>query len=176
MLRYLLLAAIFAIVVPLAAACSCGSGGACQCAGGACACAGHASSPTNEIVALALGAPTTVHVQVDNFSFSADATIRVGDTVEWDWVNGAHTVTSVAGSAEQYDSGFLSSGSFSHTFTQAGMFTYFCELHGFDNGDGTASGMAAKVTVTPVPEVGLSGFATVITAGFLTRRRGRAHR
>ncbi|MBA3725175.1 MAG: PEP-CTERM sorting domain-containing protein [Armatimonadetes bacterium] len=55
-----------------------------------------------------------------------------------------------------------------HTFTNVGTWWYFCMLHGFDNGDGTAGGMSGTVTVVPEP-------ATIATLGMgtliLLRRR-----
>jgi hypothetical protein len=52
----------------------------------------------------ALLATTTVHVI--NSSFSPDPiTIHMGDTVHWVWDTDHHSTTSVAGSAEQWDSG-----------------------------------------------------------------------
>ncbi|MFO0888068.1 MAG: Ig-like domain-containing protein [Isosphaeraceae bacterium] len=91
----------------------------------------------------------TVTVDLLGFSFSpSDVTISVGDTVHWVWRSDFHSTTSVSGSAEQWDSGVLNSGfTFDHTFTQAGTFVYYCVIHGDDNGNGTASGMAGTVTV-----------------------------
>src|SRR5947208_14924923 len=62
------------------------------------------------------------------YSFSvsftpASVTINVGDTVNWDWQSGPHSVTSgVPGQPSGlFDSGIQPQGhSFSHTFTQAG--------------------------------------------------------
>lgn len=80
----------------------------------------------------------------------ADAVISVGDTVRWVWVQGNHTTTSVAGSPEQWDAQINSSNQvFEHTFTQDGVWWYYCIPHGFDNNDGTAGGMAGTVTVLP---------------------------
>ncbi|CAN5545476.1 hypothetical protein BH09PLA1_BH09PLA1_14100 [soil metagenome] len=103
------------------------------------------------------GPEATQNVHVFNFDFSTnpsgmpimDATINVGDTVHWQWDSGFHSVTSVAGSAEVYNSGDLSSPgpTFNHTFTLAGVFTYYCDIHGFDNGNGTAGGMFGTITV-----------------------------
>src|SRR5262249_55606517 len=92
---------------------------------------------------------TTVNVTLVNFSFNPSAvTIHVGDTVHWVWNSNFHSTTSVVGSAEQWDSGVHNSGfTFDHTFTQTGTFSYYCVIHGDDNGDGTASGMSGTVTV-----------------------------
>src|SRR3954467_12028962 len=100
----------------------------------------------------------TVTVHIFNFDFSAnpqgqpivDPTIHVGDTIHWVDDQGFHSTTSVAGSAESWDSGAQNTGfTFDHTFTHAGTFTYFCSIHGQDNGNGTAGGMSGTITVLP---------------------------
>lgn len=119
---------------------------------------------------VAMMAPATaaradiVNVAVFDFDFSAngendpiiDPVINVGDTVTWTWIKGTHSVTSVLGQAEQFDSGVggLQGMQFSHTFTHPGTFWYYCVINGHDNGDGTASGMSGTVTVNPVPSPG----------------------
>jgi hypothetical protein len=66
------------------------------------------------------------------------------------WLQGIHTTTSVAGIPEQWDELITSSNQYyTHTFTQEGVFWYYCAPHGADNGDGTAGGMAGNVTVLP---------------------------
>jgi len=91
----------------------------------------------------------TFTVSLVNFSFQPSTlTINVGDTVHWVWNSNFHSTTSVAGIAEQWDSGVHNSGfTFDHTFTQVGSFAYYCQIHGFDNGDGTAGGMSGTITV-----------------------------
>jgi plastocyanin len=91
----------------------------------------------------------TVTVHVVNFAFTPDpVTIHVGDTVHWVWDTNDHSTTSVAGSLESWDSGVHNAGfTFDHTFTHAGTFVYYCVIHGSDNGNGTASGMAGTITV-----------------------------
>ena len=72
----------------------------------------------------------------DQKSGSSTTTIHVGDTVRWTWVSGFHSTTSGScpGGACQgnglWDSGAGSGMTFSHTFTQAGSFPYFCKVHG----------------------------------------------
>ena len=92
---------------------------------------------------------TTFTVDLVNFSFSpGTVTIHVGDTVHWVWNSNNHSTTSVAGIAEHWDSGVHNNGfTFDHTFTQVGAFAYYCVIHGFDNGNGTAGGMSGTVTV-----------------------------
>jgi len=90
----------------------------------------------------------TVHVSDSVFTPSA-VTIQPGDTVHWVWDGGNHSTTSVAGSAETWDSGVHTPGfSFDHTFAQSGTFSYFCSVHGFDRGNGSAGGMSGTITVS----------------------------
>jgi len=125
----------------------------------------------------ALAQATTFDLFVVNFAFtdnvqspfSVDLTINPGDTVRWSWINSGHSVTSVAGIAESFNSGIRSSGAvFSHTFTNTGAFAYYCQPHGADNGDGTALGMSANVVVVPAPAAGLA-----MAMGALAFRRRR---
>lgn len=77
----------------------------------------------------ATSAPAEATVSILDYSFDA-ATVEfpVGTTVTWANDGGViHTTTSTDG---LWDSGILSSGeTFSHTFTEAGTFTYICALH-----------------------------------------------
>lgn len=92
---------------------------------------------------------STVDVHIINFAFNPDSvTITQGDTVHWVWDTDDHSATSAAGQLESWDSGVHNTGfTFDHTFTQVGSFNYYCKIHGFDNGDGTAGGMAGTITV-----------------------------
>jgi plastocyanin len=76
---------------------------------------------------------------VDEVSGTSTSTITVGQTVKWTFANGPHNVTST--SAENFASNDMSSGSFSHTFNQAGSFGYLCTIHG--------SIMSGTVVVNP---------------------------
>src|SRR5436190_1306131 len=98
----------------------------------------------------------TVTVHVVNFDFTDtgvggahfDPTINVGDTVHWTWDAAHHSTHSVAGSVETWDSGIQNNPfTFDHVFTHAGDFSYYCAVHGSDNGNGTASGMSGIVHV-----------------------------
>jgi plastocyanin len=95
----------------------------------------------------------TVTVDVINFAFNPDPVmIHVGDTVHWVWQADDHTVTSVSGSAVSFESGVQNTGfTFNETFNQLGTIVYYCRIHGTDNGNGTASGMAGEVIVLPSP-------------------------
>ena len=82
-------------------------------------------------------------------TLSDDPTIHVGDTVHWILSSGFHTVDSCGGMTESFSSGnlFTVGQTFDHTFTHSGVFGFYCQFHGFDNGDGTGGGMAGQVTV-----------------------------
>jgi plastocyanin len=79
--------------------------------------------------------------------------ISVGDTVRWTWGSDDHSVTSGTSCTADgqfcspdntnCDAGILSNTGFvyEHTFTQAGTYSYFCELHCF-------AGMTGVINVT----------------------------
>ena len=74
------------------------------------------------------GQRSVVPVTVENFAFSpTDVEITVGSTVEWSNKDGmGHTVTfDTLDVDEQLPAG----GSVTHTFTQAGEYTYHCSIH-----------------------------------------------
>lgn len=74
-------------------------------------------------------APSRVSASIANFTFSpATITIKKGGTVTWTNSDSApHTVTSDTGA---FASQTLSQGgSYSHTFSTTGTFTYHCSIH-----------------------------------------------
>ncbi|MCX5645211.1 MAG: TIGR03118 family protein [Phycisphaerae bacterium] len=96
----------------------------------------------------------TTNVKIVDFGFEpADVTVKVGDTVTWTNTGSfAHTTTSgtTTGGVRHpdglWDSGSLFSGqTFSHTFTKAGVFPYYCTPH--------YSMMVGTVTVQTVANV-----------------------
>jgi len=87
---------------------------------------------------VAAPAPQTVTVDVGpSLTFTpSQVTINLGDTVKWVF-HGFHTTTSDSRTGvEIWDSGTLSSGSFSHTFNNSGTFKYYCTLHSSPGGSG----------------------------------------
>ena len=73
--------------------------------------------------------PQSNAVDITGFAFSPETlTISVGDTVTWTNKESAtHTATADGG---EFDSGNLGNGdTFSHTFTAAGTYTYYCKIH-----------------------------------------------
>jgi pyruvate/2-oxoglutarate dehydrogenase complex dihydrolipoamide acyltransferase (E2) component len=86
-------------------------------------------------------------VTVADFRFSpSSTTIHVGDTITWTNDGpSSHTATARNGG---FDTGVLKKGhSASHTFTQPGTFTYFCQIHPFMHG--TIVVLAATTSTTP---------------------------
>ena len=93
-----------------------------------------AATPTAEPAAASSDLATGADIQ--DFTHQ-DLTVQIGTKVVWTNRDGAsHTTTAKAG---QWNSGTLREGqSFSFTFTEAGVFSYFCAIHPF---------MTAEVTV-----------------------------
>ena len=84
-----------------------------------------------EMVQVGTGGGT---VFTDQKSGNSTTTIHVGDTVQWVWVSGFHSTTSGSCSGSCNPDGVWNSGAgsgmtFSHTFTSAGTFPYFCLVH-----------------------------------------------
>lgn len=87
------------------------------------------------LLLVAVGATAATHtVTQSGVSFSpAEITITVGDTVEWVWTSGFHTVTNGTGAADP-NAGTLFDFNFSgdnvaYEFTAAGDYPYFCRPH-----------------------------------------------
>jgi LPXTG-motif cell wall-anchored protein len=95
-------------------------------------------------------------VTIADFSFApASITIDVGDTVTWN--NNGPTPHSATANDGSFDTGILKKGqSGSHTFNQAGSFSYFCKPHPYmkatvvvqaaQSGGGDASGSGSGAT------------------------------
>lgn len=91
--------------------------------------------------ATANAPPSGVTVAVTNFQFTPpSATVTAGGTVTWNFNQGIHNVTWVAGGFT--DSGDLGSGTYQVTFPSAGTYSYYCSIHG-----APGSGMSGSITV-----------------------------
>jgi len=104
-------------------------------------------------------AAATATVSVGNFFFSpSTVNIAQGDKVHWTWVSGTHTTTSgtcPGGNCTPdgtWNSGTKSSGNFEFTFSAAGNFPYFCEVHG--------SSMTGRVNVASIGPTPLTASAS----------------
>jgi plastocyanin len=112
-------------------------------------------------------AAAVVTVLTMDYQFDADGNlgtvidtvhINVGDTVTWQWVSGFHTATNGVDGGDPnlgliFD-GPLNAGqtTFSHTFTDAGVIPYFCQVH-----EGTMVGYIAVRSLTGVVPVAVGG-------------------
>ncbi|MFA5188715.1 MAG: cupredoxin family copper-binding protein [Patescibacteria group bacterium] len=82
--------------------------------------------------------PKTSAIQIINFSFNpATLSIKVGDTVKW--TNNEAVPHQIAGSG--FGSSTLYNGeTYSNTFSQAGIYDYYCSIH---------PSMTGEIIVTP---------------------------
>jgi LPXTG-motif cell wall-anchored protein len=89
----------------------------------------EAPAPKPRAIAAASGS-----VAIADFSFSpASITIDQGDSVTW--TNNGPTAHSATANGGEFNTGILKAGqSSSHTFSQAGTFSYFCQPHPFMKG------------------------------------------
>jgi plastocyanin len=104
-------------------------------------------------------------VRVTGFRFDADnnagtqidtVKISTGESVEWDWVDGSHTVTNGTGGADPAAGTIFDAASnslnptFVVTFETVGTFPYFCRVHEFFNMKGVVV-VSSPTGVSPVP-------------------------
>jgi plastocyanin len=112
------------------------------------------------LFASALTAPLladqTVQVGPATQFSPSTVTVAPGETVIWSF-QAFHTSTSdTPVGPEVWDSGFLSSGTFSHTFNTPGSYPYYCQVHSSPggtamNGVVVVSGLGATPTPTATP-------------------------
>jgi plastocyanin len=103
-------------------------------------------------------AATTHDVSIKDFAFQpGNLSISVGDTVTWT-NNDSFTSHTTTSDTKVWDSGALDNGqSFSHTFNEAGTYTYMCTIHTSMRGTITVSegtlptSTAQAPTNTPLP-------------------------
>jgi len=114
------------------------------------------------VVAPTLAATHTVN-QIGTTFAPGDITIDVGDTVEWIWSAGIHTVTNgahpdSAGTGTLFDAPLqVDAPIFSFTFTEPGVVPYFCRPHFLFDMTGIV-----RVAATAAPgELGTSTFSRV---------------
>jgi plastocyanin len=105
-----------------------------------------------------------------------NVTITAGDTIEWVFDAGNHTVTSTLpqNDPQYFDSMYVAQGGtiYSHLFNTPGQYTYYCQLHSFSTGNGNYAGpQVGTITVVAAPEPAGLGFIAV--TGLLALRRNR---
>lgn len=110
-------------------------------------------APSAASGAQAASAPGSATVVVGDDSFSPnELRVAPGDTVVWEQRGSStHTVTSDTGA---FDSGELAPGSsFSHTFTEEGVYYYHCTLHGAPGRVGMSGVIIVAQDATAAPAV-----------------------
>jgi plastocyanin len=99
-----------------------------------------------------LPADQTVQVGPD-LSFSpSSVTVAPGEAVIWNFLALHSSTSDTQTGPEVWDSGVLSSGTFSHTFNTPGSYPYYCSVHSFPGG--TAMNgvvIVSGVGATPTP-------------------------
>jgi plastocyanin len=116
------------------------------------------------VAAVALQAPmlrgagaspgaATFNIAVSAFEFDpADRTIATGDTIEWSWSTSPdeHNVRFTSGS--ETSGAPATSDTYSRTFTSAGTYDYYCEVHGTPQGGGMAGTITVQAAATNTPD------------------------
>jgi len=108
------------------------------------------------VAAILLSAPSwaaTVNVTVGGADLAFDpptAHINVGDTVRWTNAGGTHDVHA---DDDSFSSGPSSGAAwtFSHTFTEPGLFAYYCTIHGGPGGIGMSGSVVVHGVGTSAP-------------------------
>jgi LPXTG-motif cell wall-anchored protein len=156
-------------------------------------------APVEKKKTIAIAAAST-GVTISDFKFApSGVTVNVGDTVTW--TNAGPTAHSATANDGSFDTGILDKGgSGSHTFSQAGTFSYICTPHPFmkgtvtvqaaasDNGGGSGGGDTGSTDGTTstgsqaddgpsLPSTGMDvgglallGFMTLALGAYLRRR------
>lgn len=124
-------------------------------------------------------AQARVNVYVIDFAFSnhlpefpveSDTYVNVGDIVVWIPIHEFHNTVAAVGQDEYWNSPILDlTDTFEYQFTIPGTYTYYCEPHGWDNGDGTVGGMTGRIIVLPAP----ASLGLLAMTGLLGVRRRR---
>jgi plastocyanin len=94
----------------------------------------------------------TLPIGVSAFDFDpADRTIATGDTIEWSWSTSPdeHNVRFTSGS--ETSGAPAVSDTYSRTFTSAGTYDYYCEVHGTAQGGGMAGTITVQAAATNTP-------------------------
>jgi len=151
-----------------------------------------ADKPKQRDKPVAIAAAST-GVTISDFQFSpSSVTVNVGDTVTW--TNNGPTPHSATSTGGVWDTGIMDAGkSGSHTFSEAGTFSYICTPHpnmhgtivvqaaavdqGDDTGSGTDTGSAETDDGPSLPSTGMDlaglallGLMTLALGAYLRRR------
>lgn len=118
----------------------------------------------------------------ESSSANCTTTVGVGDTVVWDFSGAslAHTVTACGDSCTSptgsplFDSGVVQGGgeAFEFTFTTAGVYDYYCQIHALNQQGTIVVEAAAASTPTLVPGTTPAGGATPVPGSTPTTGAG----
>ena len=101
-----------------------------------------------------------IPIQIQNFNFSPQTVdVSVNDTIQWNWVAGTHTTTSVTvptGAATWNMPMNSTNPTFTYVVTVPGTYTYQCNIH-------AAMGMTGTITVNPI---GIRPISTIVPDKF----------
>jgi plastocyanin len=104
------------------------------------------------LVAALLPADQTVTVGPGMSFTPATVTVVPGETVTWTWAGAPHSSTSNATSGPEFwDSGVLSTGTFSHLFSTPGTYPYYCIIHSSPAGTAMNGVVQVILPATPTP-------------------------
>jgi plastocyanin len=109
------------------------------------ACATSATPEKSPAASTGVSAPATAKVTMSGMTFiPANLKVAVGTTVIWD--NQDLAQHNVLADDNSFKSGLIAGGqTFKFTFQKAGLFHYYCGLHGGPGG----KGMSGTIEVTP---------------------------
>ncbi|MCU1462801.1 MAG: hypothetical protein JWO37_2876 [Acidimicrobiales bacterium] len=113
----------------------------------------------------------TTNATIQGSAYHPDPlTINAGDSVTWTNKDVAtHTVTD-KGPGKTFDSGNIAfNGTYTHVFTTAGTFTYYCTIHGFQ-ATLVVKSAAATTTAKPAPTTTKAPATTTTNAATTTTR------
>ncbi|MCW1971127.1 MAG: CHRD domain-containing protein [Anaerolineae bacterium] len=100
--------------------------------------------------AAAAAPVATTSVDIQNFAFSpGEISVNVGDTVVWTNKDGPRHNVTFKDNGLPSSTNLSNGGTFSHTFTSAGTFEYFCSLHSGMTGKVVVNGAQSAATATP---------------------------
>jgi plastocyanin len=119
------------------------------------------------ILSAVLVAPAqavNTRVSIENFQWSKNAEVDLGESVTWDWIgpDTQHSVTGQPNNATQWDSDPGNVGphplgdTFTVTFDQPGVYNFVCKLHASVRGSVTVSGNPGEPGSDPGPQAPLN--------------------
>lgn len=104
------------------------------------------------LFAACAAADQSIAVGPGIFFSPANVTVSPGETVTWTWAGAPHSATSdLQSGPEVWDSGIISTGSFSHIFRTPGTYKFYCRIHSFPGGTAMNGSVTVLQPTTPTP-------------------------